>query len=49
VALVLMKDGMSAAEAINLIRDRRSKNALCNPHFVEFLLDYETNGLERVS
>ena len=49
VALVLMKDGMSATEAINLIREKRSKNALCNPHFVKFLLDYETNGLERVS
>jgi hypothetical protein len=37
-ALVLMRDGMGAQEAIDLIRDRRSDQALCNREFVRFLL-----------
>ena len=37
VALVLLKEGYSPKEAISLIRERRSPNALCNPHFVEFI------------
>lgn len=43
-ALVLMLDGIPAAEAIELIRKKRSENALCNKHFVDFLknLDIET-------
>jgi protein-tyrosine phosphatase len=49
VALVLMKDGMTANDAIALIREKRSKNALCNPHFVKFLKDYERGNLERAS
>lgn len=36
-ALVLMLDGVPAAEAIDLIRKQRSPHALCNPDFVEFL------------
>lgn len=37
MALVLMLDGIPAKEAIELIRNKRSENALCNPDFVEFL------------
>ena len=37
VALVLLKEGYSADDAIALIRERRSPNALCNPHFVKFI------------
>ena len=37
VALVLLKEGFDAESAINLIRERRSPNALCNPHFVNFI------------
>jgi hypothetical protein len=36
-ALVLMKDGMSANEAIELIRKERSEYCLSNQHFVEYL------------
>lgn len=37
-ARVLMLDGMSAADAIALIRDRRSPACLCNPTFEKWLL-----------
>jgi hypothetical protein len=37
IALVLLKEGYSTDEAISLIRERRSPNALCNPHFVKFI------------
>lgn len=37
-ALVLMKDGYSAKDAINLLRTNRTKWALCNRQFEEFLL-----------
>lgn len=37
IALVLMKEGLSADEAIALIRERRSPNALCNADFVRYL------------
>lgn len=37
VALVMLKEGFSAAETIQLIREKRSPNALCNPHFVRFI------------
>ena len=37
VALILMRDGMSAEDAITLIRKRRSQYALENVHFVEYL------------
>ena len=43
-ALVLMRDGMEAHEAIDLIREKRSPRALCNKNFVEFLLN--TNPLD---
>ena len=38
MALVLIKEGYSAQEAIDLIRKQRSPNALCNPRFVAWLL-----------
>jgi hypothetical protein len=37
-ALVLIRDGMPADEAIDLIRRRRSTSALCNLSFERFLL-----------
>ena len=37
VALVLLKEGYTATEAINLIREKRSEYALFNNHFVEFI------------
>lgn len=42
-ALVLIKDGYEPAEAINLIRQKRSPNALFNKDFVSWLLDLDTN------
>jgi hypothetical protein len=39
--LVLLKDGYSAQEAIDLIRARRSPYALCNQNFVEYLRSQE--------
>jgi protein-tyrosine phosphatase len=37
VALMLMRDGLSAEDAIALIRKKRSEYALENVHFVEYL------------
>ncbi len=37
VALVLLKEGYTATEAIDLIRERRSQDALFNSHFVDFI------------
>lgn len=37
-ALVLMREGMSARDAIDLIRRKRSSYALCNRQFEKFLL-----------
>jgi hypothetical protein len=45
IALVLLKEGYSADEAISLIRERRSPNALCNPHFVEFIQEFAVANL----
>ena len=39
VALVLVEEGFSAAESINLIRAKRSPNALCNDSFVSFIYE----------
>lgn len=38
MALVLMRDGYTAGEAIDLIREKRSPHALCNEDFEIFLL-----------
>jgi protein-tyrosine phosphatase len=40
-ALVLIRNGMPAQEAIDLIRQTRSPHALCNDDFVGFLLKQE--------
>lgn len=37
-ALVLIREGMKAQDAINLIRAKRSPHALCNTTFTQFLL-----------
>lgn len=37
VALVLLKEGFAAVEAIELIRTKRAKQALFNPDFVDFI------------
>lgn len=37
LARVLMKEGYTSAEAIQLIRDKRSPDALCNEDFVRWL------------
>ena len=43
LALVLLLDGYSADEAIELIREKRSPYALSNSSFVRFIKDvYET-------
>ena len=36
-ALCIMKEGYTAEETINLIREKRSPHALFNPHFVKFI------------
>lgn len=36
-AVALMLDGMTATEAIELLRESRSPAVLCNPNFVEWL------------
>jgi len=33
----MLKEGFSADETIKMIREKRSPNALCNPHFVRFI------------
>lgn len=38
MALVMMREGYGAREAINLIREKRSSYALCNKTFEKFLL-----------
>lgn len=38
-ALVMMKEGYSAQEAISLLRERRSPFALCNATFERWLID----------
>ena len=44
VALVLLKEGFSASDAISLIREKRSPHALSNPHFVAHVEDvYSSN------
>lgn len=41
LCLALMKRGYTAAEAIGLLREKRSPACLCNPHFEEYLLAQE--------
>lgn len=52
MALILMKDGMSPSDAISLIRNKRSEDALFNGHFVDYLKGLETldsNGLSNLA
>ena len=42
-ALVLMKDGLSADQAIALIRKQRSEYCFSNQHFVEYLQKRDSN------
>ena len=44
-ALVLIMDGYSAEAAIDLIRRRRSSDALCNPTFERFLREFTPSML----
>jgi hypothetical protein len=39
MALVLIREGYTASEAIDLIREKRSRHALSNSHFVVWLLE----------
>jgi protein-tyrosine phosphatase len=48
-ALVLMRDGYDATEAISLIRERRSPWALCNDDFVRWLHEDTPAALAAVS
>ena len=43
--LVLMREGFSAAEAIDLIRRMRSPNALCNSTFEQYLKEQEPSSV----
>lgn len=43
-ALVLIRDGMSARDAIDLIRKKRSSYALCNRQFEQFLLSQDPDA-----
>jgi len=45
-ALVMMKDGMPAEEAIKLLRQKRSPFALCNATFEKWLLGLDTAILQ---
>jgi hypothetical protein len=38
MALVLIRDGYAPAEAITLMREKRSRAVLCNLDFVNYLL-----------
>ena len=44
-ALILMMDGYSAEAAIDLIRRKRSSDALCNTHFEKFLRQFTPSML----
>ena len=44
VALLLMRDGMSAEDAINLIRKKRSEWALSNDHFNQYIRNWKAES-----
>lgn len=46
MALVLMREGYSAVEAITLIRQNRSEHCLFNTHFVRYLLNLDTEIIQ---
>jgi protein-tyrosine phosphatase len=41
IAAAYMLDGMTAPEAIAMLREKRSPAALCNPSFERWLLDFQ--------
>lgn len=45
-ALVLMRDGMSAEEAISLIREKRNQYCLFNKDFEKFLLAFDPKRIQ---
>lgn len=45
MGLVLIRSGIPAQQAIDLIRERRSGSALCNRTFEQFLLEQETSDV----
>jgi len=45
-ALVLMREGYRSFEAIELIHQMRSDNALCNRSFEQFLRDKDTSDVD---
>ena len=45
-ALVLMREGYRSFEAIELIRQMRYENALCNRSFEQFLRDKDTSDVD---
>ena len=47
MAHVLMKDGLSAKSAINLMREKRSDAVLLNKYFVDYLIMSDEVPLER--
>lgn len=46
-ALVLIRDGMDARKAIDLIRKTRSEYALCNKSFEDFLIEQDPKDWQR--
>jgi hypothetical protein len=49
MALILIKDGLTPSQAIDLIRNKRSDRALCNRSFVNWLLSEATGVLEETT
>lgn len=45
MALVLIRDGYEPADAIQLMRDKRSRFVLCNRHFEQYLLNLSDEQL----
>ena len=45
MALVLIREGYSPAEAITLMREKRSHAVLCNAHFTRWLLNLSVGDL----
>ena len=48
-ALVLMKAGMTAEAAVELIRDKRSPDALCNDAFIDWIIEHEEKRSNNVN
>lgn len=49
VAMALIKRGYQPADAIALLREKRSSWALCNPRFVDYLLQMEPGNADVAS